>query len=162
MGASILGAFTEVLGLGSLLGAENNKTMYEDEHVKVIDNEDADGVEEFNPVVVDTEAGDVQVTDEKVDPAVADEVEQAPVVNEEAEVASSPVPVTDEGVETEVSVPAVADVESAEVPVVDEETEGAESDTEEDLVVVNVGAEQDPVVDEKVKGADSDTEEEVN
>jgi len=195
--ASILGAFTEVLGLGSLLGAENNKTMYEDEHVKVIDNEDADGVEESNPVVVDTEAGHVQVTDEKVDSAVADEVEQAPVVNEEAEVASSPVPATDEGVETEVSdpvvineeaeqvsvveevanshipetdegvdteesVPAVADVESEEVPVVDEETEGAESDTEEDLVVVNVGAEQDPVVDEKVKGADSDTEEEVN
>merc|ERR1711972_820666 len=72
--ASILGAFLEVLGLGNLLGTES-KTMYEDEHVKVIDNED-DSTEESNPVVVDTEAGHVQV-----DPAVVDEEGvQAPVV----------------------------------------------------------------------------------
>jgi len=179
--ASILGAFIEVLGLGSLLGAENNKTMYEDEHVKVIDNED-DGIEESNPVVVDTEAGHVQVTDEEVDPAVNDEAEQAPVVaevacspvpvtevsdpvviNEEAEqvsvveeVANSHIPATDEGVDTEES-------EEAEgVPVVDEETKGADSDTEVDLVVVNVEDKQVPVNDEEVKEADSDTEEEVN
>merc|ERR1711972_842782 len=179
--ASILGAFLEVLGMGNLLGTES-KTMYEDEHVKVIDNED-DGTEESNPVVVDTEAGHAVVDEEGV---------QAPVVNEEAEIATSPVPVTDEvsdpavlneeaeqvsvveevtnphipetdeGVDTEESVPAVANEESEEDPVVDEETKGAESDTEEDLVVVNVGAEQVPVVDEEVKGADSDTEEEAN
>jgi len=184
--ASILGAFLVVLGLGNLLGTES-KTMYEDEHVKVIDNED-DGTEESNPVVVDTEAGHVQV-----DPAVVDEEGvQAPVANEEAEIATFPVPVTDkgdetevsneeaeqvsvveevtnphipeidEGVDTEESVPAVANEESEEDPVVDEVTKGADSDTEEDLVVVNVGAEQVPVVDEEVKGADSDTEEEVN
>jgi len=176
--ASILGAFLEVLGLGNLLGTES-KTMYEDEHVKVIDNED-DGTEESNPVVVDTEAGHAVVDEEGV---------QAPVVNEEAEIATSPVPVTDEvsdpavlneeaeqvsvveevtnphipetdeGVDTEESVPAVANEESEEDPVVDEE---ADSDTEEDLAVVNVGAVQVPVVDEEVKGADSDTEEEVN
>jgi len=181
--ASILGAFLEVLGLGNLLGTES-KTVYEDEYVKVIDNED-DSTEESNPVVVDTEAGHVQV-----DPAVVDEEGvQAPVVNEEAEIATSPVPATDkgdetevsneeaeqvsvveeganphipetdEGVDTEESVPAVANEESEEDPVVDE---GADSDTEEDLVVVNVGAVQVPVVDEEVKGADSDTEEEVN
>merc|ERR1711972_912072 len=34
--ASILGAFLEVLGLASLLGAESNRTVYEDEHVRVI------------------------------------------------------------------------------------------------------------------------------
>jgi len=154
--ASILGAFLEVLGLGNLLGTES-KTVYEDEYVKVIDNED-DSTEESNPVVVDTEAGHVQV-----DPAVVDEEGvQAPVVHEEAEIATSPVPVTDEGVDTEESVPAVANEESEEDPVVDEVTKGADSDTEEDLVVVNVGAEQVPVVDEEVKGADSDTEEEVN
>merc|ERR1711972_646667 len=147
--ASILGAFLEVLGLGNLLGTES-KTMYEDEHVKVIDNED-DGTEESNPVVVDTEAGHVQV-----DPASVDEEGvQAPVVNEEAEFATTLVPVTDEGVDTEESVPAVANEESEEDPVVDEETKGADSDTEEDLVVVNVGVEQVPVVDEEVKGADS-------
>merc|ERR1711972_1016632 len=116
----ILGAFLEVLGFGNLLGTES-KTMYEDEHVKVIDNED-DSTEESNPVVVDTEAGHVQV-----DPAVVDEEGvQAPVVDEEAEIATSPVPVTDEGVDTEESVPAVANEESEEDPVVDE---GADSDT---------------------------------
>merc|ERR1711972_342613 len=95
--ASILGALLEVLGLGNLLGTES-KTMYEDEHVKVIDDED-DGTEESNPVVVDTEAGHAVVDEEGV---------QAPVVNEEAEIATSPVPVTDE-----VSDPALLNEEAA-------------------------------------------------
>merc|ERR1711972_82828 len=99
----ILRAFLEVFGLGNLLGTES-KTMYEDEHVKVIDNED-DSTEESNPVVVDTEAGHVQV-----DPAVVDEEGvQVPVVNEEAE-----------GVEAEVSDPAVLNEEAEQVSVVEE------------------------------------------
>jgi len=78
--ASILGAFLEVLGLASLLGAESNRTVYEDEHVRVIDDEN-DGKEESDPVVVDTEAENVLVPDEEKDTEVTD-----PVVVKEAEV----------------------------------------------------------------------------
>jgi len=85
--ASILGAFLEVLGLASLLGAESNRTVYEDEHVRVIDDEN-DGKEESDPVVVDTEAENVLVPDEGKDtevsdPVVVKEVELVRLVEEE-------------------------------------------------------------------------------
>merc|ERR1719295_716334 len=86
--ASILGAFLKVLGLASLLGAESNRTVYEDEHVRVIDDEN-DGKEESDPVVVDTEteAENVLVPDEGKDTEVSDPVvvKEAQVVDKEVE-----------------------------------------------------------------------------
>merc|ERR1719167_1676249 len=93
--ASVLGAFLEVLGLGSLLGAESNKTN-EDEHVKVMDGGD-DNIEKSIPVAVDTDAEHVEVTDNEDDLVVVnEEAEQIPVVDKEAEVANTHVQATEE------------------------------------------------------------------
>jgi len=171
--ASVLGAFLEVLGLGSLLGAESKTN--EEENVKFMDDGD-DSNEKSLPVAVDTDAEHVEVTD-KVDNLVVvkeeaeqvvvvkeeaeqvvvvkEEAEQVPVVDQEADVDNTRVQATEEVV-TEVSDPVVTE-EAEQVRVVDDKAELANSDTEEDPVVLNEEDEQVPVIDdEEANGADSD------
>jgi len=150
--ASVLGAFLEVLGLGSLLGAESNKTN-EDEHVKVMDGGD-DNIEKSIPVAVDAEH--VEITHKEDN--LVDKAEQIPVVDQEAEVANDHVQATEE-VDTEVADSVVTE-EADQVRVVDDKADMANSDTEDDPVVVHEEDEQDPVDDdEEASGADSDIEE---
>jgi len=122
--ASVLGAFLEVLGLGSLFGAESK--ISEEENVKFVAdpvvNDDADEVP-----VVDQEAevanthvqAPEEVDTEVSDPVVTEEAEQVRVVDDKAELANS---------DTEED-PVVLNEEDEQVPVIDdEEANGADSD----------------------------------
>merc|ERR1719300_2336721 len=129
--ASVLGAFLEVLGLGSLLGAESNKTKHEDEDVKVMDDGD-DSIEKSIPVAVDADVDHVQVTEEKADTEVADPVvnedaKQVQVVDDKAEVIKS---------DTEEDT-VVANEDAEKVPVVEREAEVASTHVQATEEVAN-------------------------